>query len=125
MKKTLAAFLLLAAVVGIVCAGTPFRETVSIVAGTGTYTYATDGIVKPYAEAIKILAILTPSGTTTTNVIKFIDGTVTNTIATKIVAANDSDQLITTDWWHFAGEKIRIESSNTNTWTAVIIGEEE
>lgn len=126
MNKFLSATIALLAVAATVAiAGTPFRETLTVTGGSGVYTYATDGIKKPYAEAIKIQAIITPSAATTTNTIKVVDGTVTNTIATKVVAANDSETVLTNDWWHFAGEKIIIECSATNAFTAIIVGEEE
>lgn len=124
MKKWIFGLIAVGVVTAAVFAGTPFRETVSVVSGTGTYTYPTDGIVKPYGEAIKITAILTPSTAGTTNTIKMVDGTITNTVATKVSAANDSDTVLT-DWWHFAGEKVIITSTDTNTFTAVIVGEEE
>jgi len=69
--------------------------------------------------------VLVPSATGTTNTLKVVDGSVTNTLGTKVVAANDCDLLVTNDFWHFIGSKIIIECSATNAFTATAIIEEQ
>lgn len=126
MKKLIFASMIALIVAGIALAeSVPFRTTLAVTGGSGVYTIPASQIAKPYGEAAKFLAILTPSAVATTNTIKVVDGTITNTIATKVVAANDCDTALTADWWHFAGEKLIIECSATNAFTAVLIGEEQ
>lgn len=115
---------LLAALTTVVVAGTPFRETLTVTGGSGVYTIPADGVKVPYGEAVKFLAVITPSAVGTTNTIKVVDGTTTNTIATKVVAENDSDTALSADWWHFEGELLIIECSATNAFEAILVGEE-
>lgn len=101
----------------------PFTTNLAITAGTGTFTYSA-AIKKPYAEAIKLGVVLTPSTAATTNTIKLVSGTVTNDVATKVAAAGDNDTALTADFWLFRNDKVIITSSDTNAFTAKLIGVE-
>lgn len=127
LKNLLAALMLLAAAcVGLSAFGeeVPFTKDVAVAAGTGTFTYDA-AVKKPYAEAIKIGVVLTPSTATTTNTIKFISGSVTNDVATKVAAAGDSDTSLTAAFWLFRDDKVIITSTDTNAFTAKLIGVEK
>jgi hypothetical protein len=126
MKKLLAMILIAAACLVAVQARAevPFRKTLAIAAGTGTFTYS-EAVKKPYAEAIKVTVVLTPSTATTTNTITVISGTTTNDVATKVAAAGDNDTALTADWWLFRGDKVTITSTDTNAFTATLIGVEK
>jgi hypothetical protein len=126
MKKMLATLLVIFAIVVAfdAFAQAPSRQTVLVNNGTGTFTYS-GGIQNPAYNMFRVTAVITPSAAGTTNTISVVDGTVTNLVATKAVAANDSAAAVTNDWWHFVGDKVVITSSATNAFTAQIIIEEK
>jgi hypothetical protein len=127
MKKILALILIACALCVAIQARAeevPFRETLAIAAGTGTFTYD-EAVVKPYAEAIKVEVVLTPSTATTTNTITLISGTTTNDVATKVAAAGDNDTSLTAGFWLFRDDKVTITSTDTNAFTATLIGVEK
>ena len=102
----------------------PFRTNVTVTAGSGSWEYPTAGVKKPYGEAFRIQAVLLPATAGQTGTVQVVDGSVTNTIGTKVAAANDTELNVTNDWWHFASDDVLITSTDTNTFTATIIGEE-
>jgi len=128
MKKSI--ILLMAAIVALALVPAqaeevPFSTNVTVTAGSGSYTYPAAGIKKPYGEAIKVQVVLTPSTATTTNTITLVSGSTTNAVATKVAAANDNDTSLTQSHWLFAGDDIIITSTDTNTFTATLIGVEQ
>jgi hypothetical protein len=133
MKKTMLITILVASILSLgalaVRAADPvaFSTNVTVTAGSGSFTYPASGIVKPYAESFKVLAIIGKCTAGLTNSYSVVDGTVTNFLGTgsKVVAAGDAALAVTTDWPHFAGSKVLISSGDTNTFTATIIGVEE
>ncbi len=97
-------------------------------AGTGTFTY-TQAVKKAYSTSLRVLAVNTPSAVSKTNTIQFVDESVTNTIGTKITAANSYVFSVTNDWPHFrttnGTTKILVSTGDTNGFTAYIYGFEE
>jgi hypothetical protein len=126
MKKFLTGLMLLFAFIVAFnsFAAAPSAQPFTVNSGSGSLTYSA-GLQNPAFNMFKITAVLLPSAVGTTNTLKVVDGTVTNTLGTKVVAANDCDLLVTNDWWHFIGAKILVECSATNAFTATPIIEEQ
>ena len=125
MKKSIAIILIACAIcIQAPAEQVPFTKDVAITAGTGTYTYSA-AIRKDYASSIKLGVVLTPSTATTTNTISIVSGTVTNAVATKVAAAGDNDTALTADFWLFRNDKVIITSTDTNAFTAKLIGVEQ
>lgn len=135
MRKSIFHIAMLTVVIGLAGAvqaadPVPFVVAVTVPtnAGTGTFTY-TNAVKKAYSTSLRVLAINTPSAVSKTNTIQFVDGSVTNTIGTKITAANSFVFSVTNDWPHFRSSdgttKILISTGDTNGFTAYIYGYEE
>ncbi len=129
MKKTLALILIAIAVLFAVQAqaeSVPFSTNVTITAGSGSFTYSS-ALRKDYASSFKVLAVIGPCTAGLTNTYQIVDGGVTNKLGTgtKVVAAGDAALAVTSDWPHFRTSKVLINSGDTNTFTATIIGLED
>lgn len=127
MKKIIASAIGAVGVLTLVAsvyAGTPFRQAVTVNAGSGTFTYSS-GIANQAFSAFKVDAVI--YGITDTNAItlKAVYGTVTNTVGTHTPSAGDHLQTVTNDTWKTIGDKLLISTVNTNAFTAYVIGEEQ
>ena len=108
-----------------------FSTNVTVSAGTGTFTYSAK-ISKDYGSSFRILGIIANSAlvtdtnsTPTTNLFYTVDGTVTNYVGVKVPAANNKAVNITGDYPHFRNTKVLFKSSDTNTFTATLVGIED
>ena len=116
MKKlvTLAVLALLAA--GVVLAATPFRETISVTAGSAAYT----NNVSSYARQIE--HVLFGGATGTVASLSICQGGNTNIVASITTAENATIATATNSMWLFKGDIIRVTTSDTNTHNVIIIG---
>lgn len=106
-----------------VFAGTPFRLPVTMTAGVGTLTYS-NGIANQAFSAFRVDAVILGSAASTATV-SAVSGSITNLLGSKVVTATDKGYLITNGTWGFIGDKVRLTSTDTNTHTAYVIGEEQ
>ena len=106
-----------------VFAGTPFRKPVTMTAGSGSLVYS-NGIANQVFYTYKDNAVIFGSGVATATV-SVTSGSVTNQLGTKAITASDKGYLITNDTWHFQGDKLLLSSTDTNTHTAYVVGEEQ
>ena len=104
--------------VGLAVAGSPV-QTIATVATNGTsITVPASGSMAYRLETIVFGA---PAGTTQT--VALVQSGITNQMATKVVSATDCMLTVTNAPWLFAGEKVRITTTATNSFRAVLVGE--
>lgn len=59
----------------------------------------------------------------TTQTVALVQGTVTNQIGTKVVAATDRMLVVTNAPWLFEGDAVFVATTATNAYDAVVVGE--
>ena len=106
-----------------VFAGSPFRRSVTMTAGSGTLAYSS-GIANPVFTTFKVDAVIFGSGVAT-GTVSATSGSVTNQLGTKAITATDKSYLVTNDTWHFLGDKVLITSTETNAHIVYVVGEEQ
>lgn len=121
MLKKIGIVTLVAAVVSVATlalAGTPVQKSITVVGTGAAWTLDRD-----YA-AFRVTHVLTAGAASTTNTIKVVqaDGSITNTLGS-IVQASGNIFLQTNTIWLFKGDAVRIESTQTNAFNALIVGE--
>lgn len=107
------------AIVGVALAATPFRETVTLTAGSGTNTLSRSFV------GTKITHVQFAGPVASTSAVYIVSGTTTNLIGSKVIAANDTLLVISNAYWLFKDDTILVTSSSTNSQTAYIVGEIE
>lgn len=122
MKKFLLflACLIVAGIIGVGHAQT-FRQTVTMAAGSGSYTIAP--VYNTVATGARVEALIFGFGAGTATV-KYVSGTITNQYGTKAVTASDKALVVSNFPALFAGDKLLITSSDTNAHSVQVIGTE-
>jgi len=59
----------------------------------------------------------------TTQTVALVQGAITNQVGTKVVGATDRMLVLTNAPWLFAGDAVRVTTSATNAFGAVLVGE--
>ena len=117
MKKLLG-WLVAGCVAGLAAmAASPARITGSVAtAGTAFAVPVSGGVGFRLEHAVFAAA----AGTTQT--VALVHGTVTNQLATKVVSATDRMLTVTNAPWLFAGDSVRVTTTATNAYDAVLVG---
>ncbi len=102
MKKAILVGAMVLAAAGLALAGSPAKTTASVAAGT-TNSVGTGSVTLSFGSGIGFR-------------------TVTNSMGTKVAAANDSVLTLTNAPWLFDGDGVVITTTATNGYTARIIG---
>jgi len=121
---TIAALVALVVLTAGVLADTPFREAVTVTAGSGSFTYSS-GIANEAFSAFQVDAVYSSATATSTQTVSITTGTITNQAASEAVSATDRQVVVSNDTWHTIGDKVLITSTDTNTHTAYVVGVEK
>ena len=121
MKK----IVMVAAVVAGMCvawlaarAGSPARITGNVATnGTAFAVPVSGGVGFRLQHAVFAAA----AGTTQT--VALVQGAITNQVGTKVVGATDRMLVLTNAPWLFAGDAVRVTTTATNAFGAVLVGE--
>ena len=117
-RKILAVLVALVALGGLALGGSPARVTGTVATnGTAFAVPASGGM------AFRLQAVVFGAAAGTTQTVALVQETITNQIATKVVAATDCMLTVTNAPWLFDGEKVRITTTATNAYGAVLVGE--
>lgn len=103
---------------GVAVAGSPVQTTGTVATNGTAITVPASGSMAYRLGAIVLGA---PAGTTQT--VALVQSGITNQIATKVVSATDCMLTVTNAPWLFAGEKVRITTTATNSYRVVLVGE--
>lgn len=98
-----------------------FRQTVTMAAGSGSYTIAP--VYNTVATGARVEALIFGFGAGTATV-NYVSGTITNRYGTKAVTASDKALVVSNFPALFAGDKLLITSSDTNAHSVQVIGTE-
>ena len=104
--------------VGLALAGSPVQSSGTVATNGTSFNVPASGSMAYRLDAIVFGA---PAGTTQT--VALVQSGITNQIATKAVSATDCMLTVTNAPWLFAGEKVRITTTATNSYRAVLVGE--
>ena len=103
---------------GGVWAGSPARVSAAVAAsGSGAATLAMGSGI-----GFKPEAVVMPASAGSTQTVSFVMGSVTNTLGTKVAAANDVTLYLTNSPWLFDGDGVVVSTTATNGFTARIVG---
>lgn len=100
----------------------PFRASVTLTAGSGTY-----GVTSVYNSAstgVRLSHVIYTCTATATSTASFIVGSITNAIGTKAITATDRLLVATNAPPLLIGDTLRFTSSDTNSHAIYIVGEE-
>jgi len=123
LKKILSVCLVAVALVAVNLHAAPFRVPVTVNAGVGSYTIS--NVYNTVASGARVLSVFHAATTAPgTNTISYAIGGVTNAMATKAIVATDRTSLTTNIPVFFVGDKILFTSSDTNSHTVYITGDE-
>ncbi len=119
MKKRLGLLMAGLCVAGVAAwAGSPARIAGSV-ATTGTaFAVPVSGGV-----GFRLQHVVFAAAAGTTQTVALVQGSVTNQIGTKIVSATDRMLVVTNAPWLFAGDAVRVTTTATNAYNAVLTGE--
>lgn len=123
MKRWILALLAGLLATGMAFAGSPAKTAASVAAGT-TNSVGTGSVTLSFGSGIGFRAesVVMPATASTTQTVYFVFGTVTNSVGTKVAAANDYVLTLTNAPWLFDGDGVVITTTATNGYTARIIG---
>ena len=121
LLKMLAGLLGAVACAGVALAGSPVH-----VVGTS----ATTGVTVVSAPAsgsmgFKLQNVVFGAFLDTTQVVSVVQGTITNQLATKAIAATDRMLAVSNAPWRFAGDSIRVTQPATNSYSILFVGENQ
>lgn len=100
----------------------PFRVPVTVNAGVGTYTIT--NVYSAAATGVQLSHVLYTCTAPATSTASFVVGNVTNAIGTKAITATDRLLLATNAPPFLIGDLVRLTSSDTNSHTAYLVGNE-
>jgi hypothetical protein len=104
--------------VGLALAGSPAQTTGTVATnGTAITVPASGGM------AYRLQAVVFGATAGTTQTVALVQGGITNQIGTKVVSASDRMLTVTNAPWLFAGERVLITTTATNSYGAVLVGE--
>ena len=118
MKKMIGVVAALLVSTAVAMAGSP-TQTTGTVATNGTSL----SIPASGSMAYKLQAVVFGADASTTQTVSLVQSGITNQIATKAVSATDRMLSVTNAPWLFAGETVRITTTATNAYGAVLVGE--
>ena len=103
---------------GVALAGSPVQTTGTVATNGTSITVPASG-----SMAYRLGAVVFGASAGSTQTVALVQGGLTNQIATKAVSATDCMLTVTNAPWLFAGEKVRITTTATNSYRAVLVGE--
>jgi len=123
MKRGILALVVGLLATGIAFAGSPAKTTATVSAGT-TNSVGAGSVALSFGGGIgfRTEAVVMPATAATTQTVYFVFGTVTNSVGTKVAAANDYVLTLTNAPWLFDGDGVVITTTATNGYTARVIG---
>ena len=106
---------------GSLWAGSPAQVAGSVPTNGAAFTVPASG-----SMAYKLQAVVFSAGAVSTSAVhtvSLVQGSLTNQIGTKTVAATDCMLTVSNAPWQFAGDKVRITTTATTNYTVVLVGE--
>ena len=122
MKKLVSGVLTVAVacLAAVALAGSPAKVSGTVATNGVNLTVPASGSV-----AFRVQAVVFDAAADTTQTVSLVHGSITNQLGTKAVSATDKMLTVTNAPWLFAGESVRITTTATNAYSAVVIGETE
>lgn len=101
---------------------TPFRQTISMNAGSGSYTIT--NVYSAASTGVRLQALHYSSLAVTTSTVSYIASGTTNSYGSKVVSATDRVLVFTNIPALFIGDRLPVTSSDTNAHSIYVVGEE-
>lgn len=118
MRKAILLGVAVVAVAGLVLAGSPVQTTGTVATNGTSITVPASG-----SMAYRLQAVVFGATAGTTQTVALVQGGITNQVGAKAVAATDRMLSLTNMPWLFSGEAVRITTTATNGYSAVLVGE--